>query len=52
LYENIEIHKTKSAYWVIGYISVFGGPFDTEEQAFRFREEMIKRWERNSKVSS
>tara|TARA_B100001094_G_scaffold332799_1_gene406570 strand:+ start:5290 stop:5442 length:153 start_codon:yes stop_codon:yes gene_type:complete len=44
LYENIEIHKTKSAYWVIGYISVFGGPFGTEEQARKYREDLIKKW--------
>ena len=41
----IEVIKTKSAYWVIGYIKTFGGPFDTEQQAENYKHYLLKKWD-------
>lgn len=45
----IEVVKTESAYWVMGYIATFGGPFNTFEQAERHRKYLIKKWSKNAK---
>ena len=29
----LEVVKVKSSYFVMGYVSVLGGPYDTEQQA-------------------
>jgi len=40
----LEVIKTKSAYWVIGYIRTFAGPFNTEQQAEKHKHYLLKKW--------
>tara|TARA_R110000822_G_scaffold62332_3_gene153692 strand:- start:7097 stop:7237 length:141 start_codon:yes stop_codon:yes gene_type:complete len=40
----MEIIKTKSGYWVVGYITVLGGPFTTDIQAQKHRKYLIDKW--------
>jgi len=45
----IEVVKTKSAYWVFGYICCFAGPFDTYQQAENHRKALLKKWRTQTK---
>ena len=45
----LEVLKTKSAYWVFGYIRSHGGPFDTQEEAEKYLKEVKKRWHTQKK---
>ena len=45
----IEVVKTKSAYWVFGYICCFGGPFNTYQQAENYRKALLKKWRTQTK---
>ena len=40
----LEVIKTSSRYWVVGYISTFGGPFITEQQAEKHKHYLLKKW--------
>ena len=44
MYNWLEVVKGETSYWVMGYIAVFGGPFDTEEQAQKFKRHLVKKW--------
>jgi hypothetical protein len=45
----IEVVKTKSAYWVFGYICCFAGPFNTYQQAENHRKALLKKWRTQTK---
>ena len=44
----IEVVKTKSAYWVFGYICCFAGPFNTINKQ-KARKALLKKWRTQTK---
>ena len=50
MYDWLEIIEGKTGYWIIGYIKVFGGPFNTDIDAQKYRHYLKEKWEKEDGI--